>query len=73
MRITKTHEHYVNNKDFYAALVAWKEERELASKRGDPPPEMSSFIADCIYRIATRLSYRPNFINYSYNITGLAY
>ena len=29
-------------------------------------PKMSEYIGECIYKIATRLSTRPNFINYTY-------
>ena len=63
---SKTNVHYVSNKGFYSAMVLWKEKKELALNRGEPLPPMNTYIADCIYRIATRLSYRPNFINYSF-------
>jgi len=47
-------------------MIAWKNERKTASDKGELLPTITNYIADCIYRIATRLSYRPNFIRYSY-------
>ena len=37
-----------------------------AIKDGKEPPRVSEYIGECIYKIATRLSTKPNFINYSY-------
>ena len=30
------------------------------------PPKVSDYMGECFYKIATHLSYRPNFINYTY-------
>ena len=58
--------HYVNNADFLKALIEQKEKRALALEEGRPVPIVSNYIGDCILKIATHLSYKPNFINYSY-------
>jgi hypothetical protein len=58
--------HYVNNKDFLDALIKYRDSVELAKQEGRPKPILSNYIGDCILKIATHLSYKPNFINYSY-------
>lgn len=58
--------HYVNNKDFLAALVEMREKIEYAKQNNLPKPIISNYIGECILKIATHLSYKPNFINYSY-------
>ena len=62
----KQNEHYVNNKEFTAAVAEYNEAVKLAESKGKTPPKMSNYIGECIYKIATRLSTRPNFINYTY-------
>ena len=62
----KQQEHYVNNKEFTAAVAEFNEAVKLAEANGETPPQMSNYIGECIYKIATRLSTRPNFINYTY-------
>ena len=34
--------------------------------RNPPPPIVSDYMGECFYKIATHLSFRPNFINYTY-------
>jgi len=58
--------HYVNNKDFLAAVVEMKEKVKFAEENGLPKPIISNYIGECILKIATHLSYKPNFIGYSY-------
>ena len=62
----KKPEHYVNNKDFTAAVAEYVIEINKAKEAGKTPPRMSEYIGECVYKIATRLSTRPNFINYTY-------
>ena len=62
----KRNEHYVNNKEFTQAVAEHNEAVKLAESKGKTPPKMSNYIGECIYKIATRLSTRPNFINYTY-------
>jgi hypothetical protein len=58
--------HYVNNKDFLAAIVEMREKKKEAEEKGLPKPIISNYIGECILKIATHLSYKPNFIGYSY-------
>tara|TARA_Y100000004_G_scaffold194523_1_gene259350 strand:+ start:2457 stop:3029 length:573 start_codon:yes stop_codon:yes gene_type:complete len=62
----KQAEHYVNNKEFTAAVAEYNAAVKLAESQGKTPPRMTEYIGECIYKIATRLSTRPNFINYTY-------
>tara|TARA_B100002019_G_scaffold205204_1_gene177980 strand:+ start:477 stop:1001 length:525 start_codon:yes stop_codon:yes gene_type:complete len=73
-------EHYVNNKDFLMALVEYKKEveRTYTEKFGHFPdksdrakywegkPQVTQYIGECFIKIATHLSYKPNFINYMF-------
>ena len=65
-RQTKTSTHYVNNKEFTAAIIEHNRACVEAEELDDPKPRVSEYIGECIYKIATRLSTKPNFINYSY-------
>ena len=56
--------HYVNNKEFLAALIAYRESVELAASRGDPKPQITNYLGECFLKIATHLSFKPNFVNY---------
>lgn len=58
--------HYVNNADFLAALKEYKKKVLEAEESGQPKPQVSNYIGECILKIANHLSYKPNFINYSY-------
>ena len=58
--------HYVNNKEFLAAMIEWKEEVAAAEAAGEPRPRVTNYIGECFLKIANHLSYRPNFINYTY-------
>ena len=59
-------EHYVNNKEFTAAIAEHNKAVKDAIAKGEEPPRVTEYIGECIYKIATRLSTKPNFINYSY-------
>ena len=59
-------EHYVDNKVFLIAVVEWKEKCKEAVEAGEQIPPVTNYIGECFLKIATHLSYRPNFINYTY-------
>ncbi len=63
---TKKKEHYVDNKKFLAELIIYRQQITEAAEAGDPKPRVSNYIGECFLKIATHLSYRPNFINYMY-------
>jgi len=58
--------HYVNNADFLAALIEYREKCKEAEDQGLEKPVIPNYIGDCILKIANHLAYKPNFINYSY-------
>jgi len=62
----KTGVHYVNNAEFLQAMKDWKAKCKEAEELGDPQPPVSNYIGECFLKIANHLSYRPNFINYTY-------
>jgi len=62
----KRSEHYVNNKEFLAALIKYREDVEIAKIRGNPKPQIPRYIGECFLKIATHLSFKPNFINYMF-------
>ena len=65
-RTKKKSEHYVNNKEFLAAMVEYKKLVDKAKKDGKNNPRVPDYIGECFLKIANHLSYRPNFINYTY-------
>ena len=62
----KRSEHYVNNKEFLAALIKYAEDKEIALLQDKPKPVIPRYIGECYLKIATHLSYKPNFVNYMY-------
>ena len=36
----------------------------LAKERGDPKPRITNYLGECFLKIATHLSFKPNFVNY---------
>jgi hypothetical protein len=62
----KRSEHYVNNKEFLAALIKYREDVEIAKIRGNPKPQIPRYVGECFLKIATHLSFKPNFINYMF-------
>jgi DNA-directed RNA polymerase specialized sigma subunit len=64
--MTKKKEHYVNNKEFLEALVIYRKKVNEAKNAGEPHPKVPDYIGECFLKIATHLSYRPNFVNYMF-------
>ena len=62
----KRSEHYVNNKEFLAAIIAYKDSIALAEARGEAKPRITNYLGECFLKIATHLSYKPNFVNYMF-------
>lgn len=58
--------YYVDPKLMFEKFVEFQELRKAAIERGEEEPRITPYLADCIMRIANHLSYRWNFINYSY-------
>jgi len=62
----KRSEHYVNNKEFLAALIKYREDKEIALIKGLPKPPIPRYIGECFLKIANHLSFKPNFVNYMF-------
>ena len=58
--------HYVNNKEFLQAMIEWNNRCKEAKKEGKPQPPITNYIGECFLKIATHLSYKPNFVNYMF-------
>jgi hypothetical protein len=72
--------HYVNNKEFLAALVEYRRKVREAAEKEIPgitdeqlkkwsspnKPPIPNYIGECILKIATHLSFKPNFVNYMF-------
>ena len=65
-RTKKASVHYIDNKKFYTAILQYKNDCAAAANNGDEPPPIPAYIGECLYKIATRLSLKPNFISYTY-------
>ena len=66
MKKAKEKPHYVDNKKFLEAMIEHRDKCEKAEKRGRKKPEVTNYIGECFLKIANHLSYRPNFINYTF-------
>ena len=62
----KRSEHYVNNKEFLAALIKYREDKEIAVLQDKPKPPIPRYIGECFLKIANHLSFKPNFVNYMF-------
>ena len=59
-------EHYVNNKEFLAAMIEYRKSIRKAKREKRERPPVTDYIGSCFLKIANHLSYRPNFINYTF-------
>jgi len=62
----KKSEHYVDNKKFLQAMIEFKDRCNTARKKGRKDPRVTNYIGECFLKIANHLSFRPNFINYTF-------
>jgi hypothetical protein len=72
--------HYVNNKEFLGALIDYRNDVEVSyikkygreptkddrGTRWDTKPPIPNYIGECFLKIATHLSFKPNFVNYMF-------
>jgi len=61
-----TSSHYVDNKKFLQALIDYKKSVDEAKERGEENPIVPNYIGECFIKISTHLSYKSNFINYTF-------
>ena len=65
-RMKKKTEYYVNNKEFLEAITVYRNAVIKAREAEDPRPRVPNYIGECFLKIATHLSYKPNFVNYMF-------
>jgi hypothetical protein len=58
--------HYVNNKEFLHALIEYRNNIEISQCKNLPKPPIPNYIGECFLKIATHLSFKPNFVNYMF-------
>ena len=61
-----TKENYVNNREFLDALMVYRQQVAAARQADLPKPKVPNYIGECFLKIATHLSYKPNFVNYMF-------
>jgi len=64
--MAKDNEFYVSNKLLYKTYCEWYAEIKIAQEEGIEEPKIPEFIVESMIKIATKLSYRFNFINYTF-------
>ena len=62
----KVTQHYVDNKKFLEAMVIYRDKVNNAKENNKTKPDVTNYIGECFLKIANHLSFRPNFINYTY-------
>ena len=62
----KKTEYYVNNKEFLEAISVYRNKVIDAKEKGLERPRVPNYIGECFLKIATHLSYKPNFVNYMF-------
>ena len=62
----KNKPHYVDNKKFLQAMNEYRDKCKKAEEKNRKKPDVTNYIGECFLKIANHLSYRPNFINYTY-------
>jgi len=62
----KKSEHYVNNKQLLEALIVYREKVAYAKENDLEKPRITNYLGECFLKIATHLSYKPNFVNYMF-------
>ena len=62
----KKTEYYVNNKEFLEAISIYRARVIRAKELGKPRPRVTNYLGECFLKIATHLSYKPNFVNYMF-------
>ena len=62
----KKSEHYVNNRELLEALIVYRAQVKEAAENDLPKPRITNYLGSCFLKIATHLSYKPNFVNYMF-------
>ena len=58
--------HYIDNAEFLKALLIHRDLVMAAKQAETEPPPITNYLGECFVKIAEHLSYKANFIGYSY-------
>ena len=58
--------HYVDNAKFLEAMIEYKKQWQTSKDNEEELPIISEYLGSVFLKIAQRLSFRPNFINYAF-------
>lgn len=62
----KVKDMYVDKNKFREEYNIWKEKLLHARENNLPEPRITEYLGECIYKICTRLTFLPKFLNYTY-------
>ena len=62
----KTKNHYVDNKELFKAMCAFKDSVNESKENNSTRPRVPMYVGESIMKIATHLAFRPNFSNYTF-------
>lgn len=57
---------YIDKKQFHAEMTKYRISAIEAEANGLEKPRINNYLGNCFYMICEKLSYRPNFVNYSF-------
>ena len=66
MKDPQPKQHYVNNKEFLAAITEYRQSRLAAEAAGESKPRVTNYLGECFVKIANHLAYKANFVNYTF-------
>ena len=58
--------HYVDNAKFLEEMIEYKKMYHISKSNDEELPIISEYLGSVFLKIAQRLSFRPNFINYAF-------
>ena len=58
--------HYVDNAKFLEEMIEYKKQYYISKDNNEESPIISEYLGSVFLKIAQRLSFRPNFINYTF-------
>lgn len=63
---TRTVHNYIDKKRFHAEMTKYRLSCIEAEEKGEEQPRLNDYLGKCFFMICEKLSYRPNFVNYSF-------
>ena len=66
MKKRKRTVHYVDNAKFLEEMIEYKRQYQISINNDQDKPMISEYLGSVFLKIAQRLSFRPNFINYAF-------